>query len=34
MGLDRRDCFIEEYITDLADVEEEEGEVDIYILVK
>jgi effector-binding domain-containing protein len=33
-GLDTKDRFIEEYISDLADSEDEEGEVDIYIFVK
>ncbi len=33
-GLDTKDGFIEEYISDLADTEDEEGEVDIYIFVK
>ncbi len=33
-GLDTKDGFIEEYISDLADSEDEEGEVDIYIFVK
>ena len=33
-GLDTKDRFIEEYISDLADGEDEEGEVDIYIFVK
>ena len=33
-GLDTKDRFIEEYVSDLADSEDEEGEVDIYIFVK
>ena len=33
-GLDTKDRFIEEYISDVADSEDEEGEVDIYIFVK
>ena len=33
-GLDTKDRFIEEYISDVADAEDEEGEVDIYIFVK
>ncbi len=33
-GLDTKDRFIEEYISDVADPEDEEGEVDIYIFVK
>lgn len=33
-GLDTKDGFIEEYLSNLADTEDEEGEVDIYIFVK
>ena len=33
-GLDTKDRFIEEYISDVANSEDEEGEVDIYIFVK
>jgi effector-binding domain-containing protein len=33
-GLDTKDRFIEEYVSDVADAEDEEGEVDIYIFVK
>jgi len=33
-GLDSKDRFIEEYVTDLRDNADEEGEVDIYVFVK